>query len=277
MTPVPCGAMLSNPRARISALAISLAISLVVLAVVVLDTKDAETGPETVFVRGIPHVDYKGSIGVQENPANVGGWGQSDDGDLIAAADWLVEHQGLDGAWRYGFDYVVTARMELQQGWASAIAQGRALSALSAAHQTSPRGEYVTAMRRAVEFLEIQVEDGGVRTELSGGLWFEEYPTEPGSYVLNGFLYLLEGLWESKGFVPQAEAIYQEARETVEKHLSRWDAGGVVAYDLLHEAVGGHPWIDRSYDAVHERLLRELLEHQRSGEISAWLDRWFGG
>lgn len=256
-------------RGRIRFLAALLVVALSALAIAVWSEREPHPDEaEIVFVDGLPHVDYKGSIGVQENPTTVAGWGSGEAGDPVTAADWLVEHQGVDGAWRYGFDYVVTGRAQLQQGWASAIAQGRSLSVLALAHDGSPREAYVVAMRRAVQFLEVSVVDGGVRTELDGALWFEEYPTDPASYVLNGYLYLLEGLWNSERFVPSGMALYNNARRTLENNLYRWDVDGLVSYDLLHESVGGDPWIDRSYDEVHRRLLKLLLEHRPSEGVA---------
>ena len=38
-----------------------------------------------------------------------------------------------------------------------------------------------------------RVSEGGVRAEFGGGPFFEEYPTRPSSYVLNGGIFALSG------------------------------------------------------------------------------------
>lgn len=46
---------------------------------------------------------------------------------------------------------------------------------------------------------------GGVRNELFGRAWYEEYPTTPGSFVLNGFMYALIGLYDLSSATVYAE------------------------------------------------------------------------
>ena len=50
---------------------------------------------------------------------------------------------------------------------------------------------------KVYEFMKIDVKDGGVRTfDSNGNLWLEEFPSNPPSYVLNGFIYAIFGLYD---------------------------------------------------------------------------------
>lgn len=50
-------------------------------------------------------------------------------------------------------------------------------------------------------FNHIYPDTGGVRTYFPGGfVWYEEYPTTPSLFVLNGFIYSLLGLYDLKEF-----------------------------------------------------------------------------
>jgi hypothetical protein len=66
-------------------------------------------------------------------------------------------------------------------------------------------------------------------------LWFEEYPTEPPSYVLNGFVYCLFGLWDLFRVTrnPEVGADIEACLVTLRANLARFDTGYWSLYDRL--------------------------------------------
>ena len=87
------------------------------------------------------------------------------------------------------------------------MAQGHALSVLSRAFHVTGDEEYLNAAVKGLHIFEkvsseekklsLQpVSEGGVRADLFGSPWFEEYPTQPSTFVLNGFIYSLIGLYD---------------------------------------------------------------------------------
>lgn len=231
--------------------------------------------PTQIFVDGIPRLDYHDERGVQDNPWHVASWAIRSPENLQAGADWLIQTQHPDGSWRYEFDHLASGQVQLEAGWPSALAQGGAIRVLAAEYERTGDPEALEAASAAIDFLNVRVEDGGVRTTLGDDVWFEEYPTDPPSFVLNGFLFLLEGLWDARATVPGAADLYEEGRATIERHIGRWDTDGHVAYDLFHESLDIDPWWLLDYDSIHQRLLRVLLDHRPSAEIQYWYDKWF--
>lgn len=161
--------------------------------------------------------------------------------DAIAQADYLVsqinnsEAKGklfysIDNYTVPGTDYVLTAP------WSSAMAQGQAISLLSRIYDRTGDKAYLRACQAAMKPLTVDVEDGGLRHEFMGHAFYEEYSTEQPTYVLNGFMFTLFGLydcWQITGD-QQAEKLYQEGIETLKLILPYYDSNGVSLYHLAH-------------------------------------------
>jgi len=100
----------------------------------------------------------------------------------------------------------------------------------------------------------------GVRNTLFGRYaWFEEYPTEPGSFVLNGFIYALVGLHDlveaarRAGVETRAERLFDEVhyllvyfiKDNIRQGVASlyallplFDGGSRSYYDLRHISLG---------------------------------------
>jgi hypothetical protein len=228
---------------------------------------------------GVPTVDYGEPLGRQLNPTTIAMWGldalvEDDISRARRAADWLVKNQAADGSWRYSFEWKRGKgpnAVVLDQGWASGLTTGVALSLFARLYAMTHDGRYAAAARQAVAFLDVPMTEGGVTTTLDGGVWFEEYPTPArASYVLNGFLFTLVGLWDIAPLVPDARTLYDDGRATLEANLHRWDSDGFVSYDLRS------PWFDRTYDPIHAALLQAMIDERPSATVARWLNHWYG-
>lgn len=104
---------------------------------------------------------------------------------------------------------IADRKLVLPAGWHSAMAQvshpprfpsnssplqGHGLSLLSRAYLHTKDVGYLSACQAALPLFEKEAPVGGIVNHLFGHPWYEEYPTTPGSYVLNGFMYSLIGL-----------------------------------------------------------------------------------
>lgn len=106
--------------------------------------------------------------------------------------------QDSKGGWPIPVSRVlVKGVMSLEPGWYSAMAQGHAMSLLSRAYSRSRNPLYLRAAYRAINPFLVPSSEGGVLTYLFGQHpWYEEYPTVPPSFVINGFMYALFGLYD---------------------------------------------------------------------------------
>jgi hypothetical protein len=113
--------------------------------------------------------------------------------DIVArASEWLASAMDEDGGIRYGFPMAHTYRVEAP--WLSAMAQGEAASLLVRAARTLTEPALEAAAIRAGRAL---VDPGmGLIAETPEGPVLQEYPTQPPSHVLNGWIFGLWGLYD---------------------------------------------------------------------------------
>jgi hypothetical protein len=95
---------------------------------------------------------------------------------------------GTQARWfRYPFTFVGNPTLPpLAPGWVSGLAQGGALHALHAVYERLGDATYEQAAEQAFSSFLVSFQDGGFVTTEHGRTWFQEYPTSPPTYVLNG-------------------------------------------------------------------------------------------
>lgn len=219
----------------------------------------------------------------------VGQWGLAalerraagEPGDWLGAAvhggEHLVAEQVAEGpragAWPEAEDYPHTFRM--RGPWLSAMAQGHCASMLVRLHLETGRDDFAEAARRALAPLEVPTEEGGAMALLGGRPFPEEYPTSPASYVLNGAIYTLFGVYDvAVGLADDAaRRMFDGYVDTLATNIGRWDLGYWSLYDLYP-----HPGVSnvasRSYHALHVNQLRVLHSLAPRAELTDAADRF---
>lgn len=86
----------------------------------------------------------------------------------------------------------------------SAMGQGQAISLLSRAFYHSGGNEvYLNTAYAALKPFKVLSKNGGVLSEFMNLYpWYEEYPTVPPIFILNGFMYSLIGLYDLFSLAP---------------------------------------------------------------------------
>ena len=100
--------------------------------------------------------------------------------------------------------------------------------------------------------------EGGVQAPLDGRAWPEEYPTDPPSYVLNGGIFALWGLYDVGAALGDDEIAreFEQGADTLAANLHRWDTGYWSRYDLFP-----HPVMNVAssfYHALHTSQLESM-------------------
>jgi len=239
--------------------------------------------------RGIPKVLEPS--GYEYNPVTIAQWGLRGEtlwdlrrerhgrADATAAALWLTRHQRFDGAWPYEFSFA-PAGMDapLPAGWASAMAQGQAMSLLTrVARRTSSRA-MARAARRGLLPLEYSVRRGGLVVTFGGHKFYEEFPTQPPSLALNGFMFTLVGLYDVGRIAPAsaAQRLFRQGMATLRWALPLYDTEeGLSIYHLGYLTQPGQP-LHQSlyYHGVHILLLRALDHVAPASVLRRYADRW---
>lgn len=112
--------------------------------------------------------------------------------------------------------------------------------------------------------------------------WYEEYPTQPPSFVLNGFIYSLIGLYDLLTLAPSLQAreatvLFTQGMKSLKKLLLAFDTGSGTNYDLRHLTLGCSPNIARwDYHATHVNQLLLLATIDKDPLLSTTAARWVG-
>lgn len=202
---------------------------------------------------------------------------------FVDGADWLVRHQDEGGGWPIPVErkFVSSGMGNLAPGWYSAMAQGQAMSVLTRAYHVTGDRRYLTAASRALGPFEASSERNGVRARfLDRYVWYEEYPTVPSSFVLNGFMYSLVGLYDlmaaHQGRASErASLLYDEGMRSLRTLLPLFDSGTGSFYDLRHVTLGVAPNLARwDYHTTHIGQLLLLATVDDSAILRTTADRW---
>jgi len=195
----------------------------------------------------------------------------------VAAGEHLIAEQLRSGprrgAWEEPEDLSHT--FTIRGPWISAMAQGHCASLLVRLYLATGRDEFAETALLALEPYDVPTEDGGVRTRLPDGRAFlEEYPTRPASYVLNGAIYAIWGLYDvGVGLGDDAaRRAFEDAVDGLAENLHLWDLGYWSRYDLYR-----HPLTNvasTSYHVLHINQLRVLSRLTDRPEIGAMAQRF---
>lgn len=200
------------------------------------------------------------------------------------AAEWLLRTQDAKGGWPINVERKLDEEIaSLPPGWYSAMAQGQAMSTLVRAYKKTLDYKYLSAALRATKIFRIPSAEGGVLAKLWDKIpWYEEYPTTPSSFVLNGFIYSLIGLYDLQTMAGPEEGreayqLYTEGMRSLKTLLPLYDTGSGTIYDLRHLYLHKAPNLARwDYHATHISQLQLLSSIDPDPIFTNFLERWIG-
>ncbi|MCK4273140.1 hypothetical protein KAX22_10825 [bacterium] len=190
----------------------------------------------------------------------------------IQLADWLVANQ-KDGRWEFRFGWYYG----LRPPWISAMAQGEGISALLRLHLATGDDRYLSAARAALDPFQKEIGRGGVAISVGEEqVFFEEYPSDPPSHVLNGFVFALWGLYDYALYLkdPEADRLFQAGVHTLATWLPGYDLGYWSSYDLFPFQVRfvAHPF----YHQLHIAQLEVMFQLTGRLPFRETAERWEG-
>ncbi|XKL62049.1 hypothetical protein PGB90_001882 [Kerria lacca] len=199
--------------------------------------------------------------------------------------DWFLKHQDEStGGWPNPVTRKMAGSLILKSGWYSAMGQGHALSVLARAYFVFNKEiKYLETARKALNPFQRLSKDSGVLAMYMQGLpWYEEYPTNPPTFVLNGFIYSLIGLYDLHKLAPvgyshEPYMLYVQGMKSLKKLLTSFDTGSGTTYDLRHVTLGTAPRLARwDYHATHVNQLYLLSSIDNDPLFSITAKRWLG-
>lgn len=161
---------------------------------------------------------------------------------LRACMHWLDENKITfydSVVWRVNEN----KQYNLPQGWISGMYQGQALSLYLRAFQMYKDEHYLKTAKLIFNSFQYDYEEGGFkRIDEHGCLWFEEYPTSTPSYVLNGYIYSILGIYDYYRVTKDEKAlkIWNDCLHTLKTNLHKYDVWYWSVYDQLKEQLASY-------------------------------------
>lgn len=201
------------------------------------------------------------------------------------AARWFVANQNItSGGWPNPVRRKVASGMAiLEPGWYSSMGQGHAISVLARAYYHSGEAKYLQAAIRGLRPFRLTSAKGGVAALFLGKyVWYEEYPTTPSSFILNGFIYSLIGLYDLKSIAmgkdaEEATRLFNQGMISLKSMLTLYDTGSGTTYDLRHFTLKTAPNLARwDYHSTHINQLLLLNSIDNDPIFITTAERWIG-
>jgi heparosan-N-sulfate-glucuronate 5-epimerase len=222
--------------------------------------------------------------GLQAYSKYIAGQGRIHRRRALRASLWLVRNQNRGGAWEYRFTNRSTRLgVTLTPPWISSMSQGQGISLLSRMSRLMGRSgsrrmarRFLRSAMRALRPFRRSVSKGGVVARLDGHPIYEEYPSTPSPFVLNGFQFSLLGLYDLGGRSRAAMRLFHRGIRTLVYALPFYETGGRSAYDLVHRVKPGVPpkITVPFYHHTHVILLDVLNSASPHPRLRRFRDRW---
>lgn len=188
---------------------------------------------------------------------------------VINVADFFIKHykpEEINGVevirLPYEFDY---ASYDLNAPWYSGMAQGQVSTVMISAYLITKDESYLDFAIKAISLMNVLVEDGGVRVDLSSEhIWIEEYADrqlnrESYPLVLNGNLFAIDGVFMLYKLTndPVYYNILEKALLGLEHHIDKYDAGFWSYYDIKNN------FAHVGYHRLHIKQLERALIYSK--------------
>lgn len=161
----------------------------------------------------------------------------------------------------------------LPKGWISSMYMGQAMSLYLRAYQLLENKAYLETAEKAFKFFQYDYSEGGVkRIDENGDIWLEEYPTDPASYVLNGFAYTFFGILDLYRVTGSKEAkdMYDACITTLENNLHKYHRWYWSIYDQKKEQLVSFYYQKN----VHIPLLEILSKLTKKPIFASYHSKW---
>lgn len=150
----------------------------------------------------------------------------------------------------------------LSSGWCSGMAQGLAAELMVATFCVTKDSMFLKNAECFINFLNVNVENGGVNVLVDGGVWYEEYAQynvcRKYPLVLNGHVFAIDGLYALTKISnnPIYKTMLSEAINAIEANITKYIVAGYWSrYDLFQKKNVSN----RSYHDIHTEQLERLV------------------
>lgn len=231
---------------------------------------------------GVPYRVYS-SMGKQYNPTRIAAYGlahynnyienQSEDSKkkFLSMVEWFLSKES--GLYFYDFDWD-----DLKAPWISCMAQGEAASLLIRAYKTTGDCIYLDHASKSLEPLFLDIVKGGVKSFINNKhVFLEEYPGSKNLHVLNGFLFGLIGIIETRLITndEKLKSLEQKLVYSLVENLDKW--GESWSYYQIDAGKILKNFCTPAYHNLHISQLKFINEHHPDWRLEEKIDSWSEG
>ncbi|MEY8000684.1 D-glucuronyl C5-epimerase family protein [Clostridium sp. Mt-5] len=213
--------------------------------------------------------------------------GQDNKDKFLNIADFLIKSIKKDGSLRYEFKY--NHYECLNEGWASSMSQGQALSVFARAYHLTEDPKYIKSGQKVLRYLLTPISEGGVMDNLGtldkrlkNKIFFQQYINSTSTYTLNGHIFTLIGLYDWSNvrclgnmyYCNTAKRYWNKGLETLKYILPYYDMGNFTSYDLNHMVKSSVPSSSDFYHAVHIEQMNVLYDITKEEYFKNIRDMW---
>lgn len=195
----------------------------------------------------------------------------------LLAGEWLLNNCN-QGRIEYKFNYMMKCpETVISAPFISAMSQGQAISLWSRLYLITNDKRWLLHIREVSQVIVSPICAGGTSSQYNNNIWYEEYPSVPGTHVLNGFLFCLIGLYDGFQVTKDnnLETAFKQGIESLRKMLPLFDNGYISYYHLGHlEYTCQNVLISPSYHIIHVLLLETLFSITQIKEFEFYIKKW---
>lgn len=192
-------------------------------------------------------------------------------------SNWFVREleEVKPNLWGYAIERTVPV-YDINDKWISCLAQSQVMSVLVRYYSVCKKEEYLETAFKLLDSFKVLSKDKGVLAYLNNGCFYEEYPSDKPSLVLNGFIFGLWGLLDLyivSGSV-QAKGLYDEGVKTLKENIQLYDIKklGWSRYDLYDFKIKNITSI--FYHKLHINQLKAMYELTGEEIFKSYYVRW---
>lgn len=193
------------------------------------------------------------------------------------SANWFVNNLEELISNSYGYpNYIDKDIYKLKSPWISSLSQAQAMSVLSRCYTINKKQEYLDICNKLLNTFDTKSADKGLLTLLNSEYFYEEYPSEIPSYVLNGFIFSLWGLLDFYIVSGSAKALnlYNKGLITLKQNIHLYNISGLnwSKYDLYPFKIKDITSI--FYHRLHIEQLKAMYLLTNEGIYKTYSENW---
>lgn len=239
------------------------------------------SSPHASIADNVPVFHYP-IIGKRYNPSFIAWWGIINLNQYLidrnsvnlkrveASINWLQVNKKEKRDyifWEYDFDWP-NGKTVLKAPWSSGLSQALAASLFLRTYKINGEKDLIDLAKKALNMLNYHINDGGLKTTLNGYDFYEEYPSEPSTCVLDGSLFITLAFYDL--FLETGNNdLFKSSFEGIVNNLDYWN------YNNLWSYYGNFGYLSSmQYHLLNITLLEVLFNITKDDRIRKTVNDW---